>query len=186
MDITQTSQGMDINLSKADLIELQDFFMHSAAMTFGAIPLRFSLPVRITHIPINLEELCGKQYQVFGALFCNGKKPSHIELDFRFVLECWHKKNPARIAVVLCHEAAHAVIRNHSAAHGALFKFLALTVLFRWMRPKSYSELTEVLSTATRLINELSSGGEILCTESMLVAQFYKPGEQLPSSLCLR
>jgi hypothetical protein len=169
---------MDITMTQQEFCEFRDFFLRTVAKTLEALPFHHAIPVRLGNIPINVEAIYGAPYKVLGTLYCEGPRPSHIELDFCFVLDCWQKRHELgehRLAIVLCHELAHIAVRSHSARHQMLFQFYVLSAMFRLETPKSVEELAALLSTVERLQKDAAMGGELLCSETLLLAQFSKP-----------
>ena len=84
------------------------------------------------HFPINISAIFGEKALSAGALVCEGQKPAYIAIDFRFALQCWLKREEfgaQKLAIVLCHELAHIVSRDHSPMHQAIFEFYVLSVI---------------------------------------------------------
>jgi len=173
-----TTQGVDVKLTKQDFAAFQAFFTETVLRTFAALPFHFQIPVKLAHIPMNVETICGKNHRVFGALVCAGANPHHVEIDFRFALECWLARDELKLAAVLCHELAHIVVRSHGAAHSALFQFFAMTAMIKLKPPKSLEELAAILPALERATGQCTAGGEIVCSEAVTMARFLKPGSR--------
>lgn len=167
---------MNYKLTKQEWTEFINFFVRTATETLEAIPLPFTVPVRLAHVPINVEKVLGPDHRVFGILYCEGKTASHIELDFRFVFECWLKRledGSERLAIVLCHELAHVVVRNHNTSHQMLFHFYALSAMIKLKNPTCLSDIEKILLITIENVQKYASGGEIFLSNSALLAQFY-------------
>ena len=169
-----------LNLSRQDVIELQEYFAQMVPRTLLTLP-HYQIPVRMTLIPIEVEAVLGTNRRVAGMLLCEGSAPRRIVIDFRFVWECQRAgdRGELKFAAVLCHEFAHIFHRNHGADHRALWKSCLMAALSAWQDPKTIEDVQELQVIAEQLIsgNELT-GGEMLFSKSVQAARFYKPDGQ--------